>query len=96
MDSYDDYYSSSPPSSAGSSLSSRSGSSLSSKSSISSDGSADSNCSCERYGITRAGDRIRIDCGGSKCGYSDEGCGSSSEDEYIPTNTRRYAVQARR
>ncbi|MCJ1476327.1 hypothetical protein MMC13_004993 [Lambiella insularis] len=82
------YGRSSPPSSVGSSLSSRSssggGSSPSSLSSLS-DRSAGS-CRCNRYGITRKGDRIKIDCGGSKCGYNDDsssGCSSesSSEDE---------------
>ncbi|MCJ1421064.1 hypothetical protein MMC32_007426 [Xylographa parallela] len=79
-------YSASPPSSVGSSLSSRSsgGSSPSSLSSLS-DQSAGS-CRCNRFGITRKGDRVKLDCGGSKCGYSEEsssGCSSdeSSEDE---------------
>ncbi|PGH14554.1 hypothetical protein AJ80_05874 [Polytolypa hystricis UAMH7299] len=78
--------SSSPPSSAGSSLSSRS--SPSSLSSLSDDSSL---CSCERYGITRRGDRVKIDCGGSRCGGkspldsdSDSSycCDSDSEEEY--------------
>ncbi|CAK7566884.1 MAG: hypothetical protein SEPTF4163_004838 [Sporothrix epigloea] len=38
-----------------------------------------SSCTCERYGITRKGDRIRIDCGGIRCGY-DHDCSSSDED----------------
>ncbi|CAK7267501.1 hypothetical protein SEPCBS119000_002581 [Sporothrix epigloea] len=38
-----------------------------------------SSCTCERFGITRKGDRVRIDCGGIRCGY-DHDC-SSSEDE---------------
>jgi len=75
-------YSASPASSvdSGSSISSRSGSSsLSSLSSLSS-GSA---CTCNRYGITRKGDRVKMDCGGSKCGYSSESseCSSDSESE---------------
>ncbi|KAF1825489.1 uncharacterized protein K489DRAFT_313915 [Dissoconium aciculare CBS 342.82] len=40
-----------------------------------------SSCSCERYGITRAGDRVKLDCGGSRCGYSDDDC---SDDEEVP------------
>jgi hypothetical protein len=26
-------------------------------------------CSCERFGLTRSGQRVRIDCGGAVCGY---------------------------
>lgn len=67
------HYASSP-----SSLSSSSGSTTfsddrSSPSSLSS--LSDASCRCERYGITRSGQRVKLDCGGSRCGYS----GSSSE-----------------
>jgi hypothetical protein len=96
LDEDDSDYELSPPSSVGSSLSSRSGSSLSEASSMS-DYSTGSSCSCERYGITRAGDRIKLDCGGSRCGYSDEeSCCSSSEDEFIPASTRRQGIVVRR
>lgn len=85
-------YSASPPSSVGSSLSSRSsgGSSPASLSSLS-DVSTGS-CTCNRYGITRKGDRVKLDCGGEKCGYGDEsssGC-SSSEDESDEEEAPRY------
>lgn len=77
-------YSASPASSisSGSSISSRSGGSSPSSLSSLSDQSS-SSCRCNRYGITRKGDRIKMDCGGSKCGYSDESssCSSDSEDE---------------
>ncbi|MCJ1411530.1 hypothetical protein MMC19_005620 [Ptychographa xylographoides] len=79
------YSSASPPSSVGSSLSSRSSGGGSSPSSLSSlsDQSA-SSCRCNRFGITRKGDRVKMDCGGNVCGYSDDsssGCSSESEDE---------------
>jgi len=94
---YDYELSSSPPSSVGSSLSSRSDSSSPSSASSMSDYSNSSDCSCERYGITRSGDRIKLDCGGSRCGYSDsDDCCSSSDDEYIPTSTRRQGIVVRR
>lgn len=72
----------SPASSVGSSLSSRSSdrSSPESLSSLSS-GSA---CRCNRWGVTRKGDKIRMDCGGSRCGYSDDsssGCSSSDSED---------------
>ncbi|MDI1490161.1 MAG: hypothetical protein OHK93_001361 [Ramalina farinacea] len=72
----------SPPSSVGSSLSSRSsGSDRSSPSSLSSLSSS-SGCSCNRYGVTRRGDRVKLDCGGSRCGSdSSESDSEMSESE---------------
>lgn len=60
-----------------------------------------SQCTCERYGITRGGDRVKLDCGGSRCGYEDgdESCGSGSgseEDErYEARSTRRNGIVVR-
>jgi hypothetical protein len=75
-----------------------SGSTRSSCSSPSSVSSASSSCTCERYGITRAGNRVKLDCGGSRCGYSDEDCSSESDSderpELVPV-TRRHAVLIR-
>jgi len=75
------------------SLTSRSTNS-SSPSSISSGSSC---CTCERYGITRAGDRVKLDCGGARCGYSDDSSDCSSEDEYVyeEKTTRRQGVVIR-
>jgi len=93
----------SPPSSVGSSLSSRSDSdspsSASSLSDYSTPGSSSCGCTCERYGITRGGDRVKLDCGGSRCGYSDDSsscCSSDSEAEYIPGSSRRHGLVVRR
>jgi len=87
--------SSSPPSSVGSSLSSRSDSS--SPSSASSLSDYDSECTCERYGITRGGDRVKLDCGGSRCGYSDDtdSC-CSSDEEQDAISARRNGIVVRR
>jgi len=57
-------------------------------------------CSCERYGITRSGNRVKLDCGGKRCGYSfsDESssCASDSEEEYSKVRaTRRHGVVIR-
>ena len=77
----------SPSSSVGSSLSSRStASDRSSPSSLSSlsdpnSSSSSSKCSCNRYGVTRRGDRVKLDCGGSRCGYSDDSSSCSSIEE---------------
>lgn len=62
----------------------------SSMSGYSTPGSDYSSCTCERYGITRKGDRVRIDCGGTRCGYDDD-C-SSSEDEELQTSSRRNGI----
>jgi len=99
----DDYitdFSTSPVSSSGSSLSSRSGSSSpsSSLSGYSTPSSDYSSCTCERYGITRKGDRVKIDCGGARCGYSDEdsSCSSSGDEaEYAPRSSRRNGIIVR-
>jgi hypothetical protein len=95
---YVDDLSSSPVSSNGSSLSYRSDSSSpnSSMSGYSTPGSDCSTCTCERYGITRKGDRVKIDCGGARCGYSDEesSCASSGdeEEEYVSHSSRRNGI----
>ncbi|KAK6067462.1 hypothetical protein SCUP234_11585 [Seiridium cupressi] len=99
-DEYINDFASSPVSSSGSSLSYRSDSSSpsSSLSGYSTPSSDCSNCTCERYGITRKGDRVKIDCGGARCGYSDsEGCSSDSEseEEYVSHSSRRNGIVVR-
>ncbi len=87
---------SSPPSSL---LSSRSGSNSPSSASTLSDISLPSTpvCTCQRYGITRKGERIKLDCGGSRCGYSDSSeCSSESDEDRIPHATRRQGLVIRR
>lgn len=79
------------------SLSSRSSRS-SGSSTPSSVSSSSSCCTCERYGITRAGHRVKLDCGGSRCGYSDgSDCSSESEDDirYQKNATRRHGIVVR-
>jgi hypothetical protein len=73
-----------------------SGSSRSSRSDCSSPSSDTSSCSCERYGITRAGQRVKIDCGGSRCGSSDSDCSDSDREVYSSQrSTRRHGVVIR-
>lgn len=58
--------------------------------------SVSSCCTCERYGITRAGSRVKLDCGGDRCSYSDESeCSSESENEYRVRSTRRQGLLVR-
>jgi len=97
IDEYDediitDFSSSSPVSSSGSDLSYRSDSSSpnSSMSGYSTPSSDCSSCSCERYGITRKGERVRIDCGGARCGYEDSCSSSDSDGEY--SSPRRNGI----
>jgi hypothetical protein len=93
-------FSNSPVSSTGSSLSYRSDSSSpsSSLSGYSTPSSDCSTCTCERYGITRKGDRVKIDCGGARCGYgeSSSDCSSGDEDYPAETTSRRHAIHVRR
>ncbi|KAI8633918.1 hypothetical protein F5Y19DRAFT_415727 [Xylariaceae sp. FL1651] len=93
-------FSTSPISSSGSSLSYRSDNSSpsSSLSGYSTPASDYSNCTCERYGITRKGDRVKIDCGGARCGYSDydSSCSSSGDEaEYVSRSSRRNGIIVR-
>ncbi|KJX95767.1 unnamed protein product [Zymoseptoria tritici ST99CH_1A5] len=77
------------------SLSSRSSRS-SGSSTPSSVSSTSSCCTCERYGITRSGGRVKLDCGGSRCGYSDgSDCSSESDDDYKRGTTRRHGIVVR-
>jgi hypothetical protein len=89
----------SPVSSDGSSLSYRSDSSSpsSSMSGYSTPSSDCSTCTCERYGITRKGERVKLDCGGERCGYGEESssCSSGSDDEYAG-HARRNGIVVRR
>ncbi|KAL2395079.1 hypothetical protein ABEF95_008285 [Exophiala dermatitidis] len=42
---------------------------------------SDRSCRCERYGVTRSGQRVKLDCGGKRCGgwsSSSSECGSST------------------
>jgi len=83
-----------------------SGSSASGYSSPSSLSSTSSNCTCERYGVTRSGQRVKLDCGGSRCGASSESSSSDEEEqeEYkhrvrashrAPPDRRRHGVVMR-
>jgi hypothetical protein len=75
------------------SLSSRSSNS-STPSSVSSTSSC---CTCERYGITRTGNRVKLDCGGSRCGYSEGSeCSSESDDDHRNRTTRRQGIVVRK
>jgi hypothetical protein len=71
------------------------GSSISGCSSPASVSSDSSSCSCERYGITRAGQRVKLDCGGARCKYEDDSDSDDSEAEYkhrIRASRRRGVV----
>jgi hypothetical protein len=56
-----------------------------------------SSCTCERYGITRKGERVRIDCGGARCGQDDgdSSCSSSEEEYEAAPSSRRNGIVVR-
>jgi hypothetical protein len=79
-----------------------SGSRTSNSSSPSSISSCSSGCTCERYGITRSGNRVKLDCGGARCGGSggyasdaNSSCSEGSEEDYRRGATRRHGVVIR-
>lgn len=71
------------------------GSTLSGCSSPSSISSTSSSCTCERYGITRSGERVKLDCGGSRCG-SDVSTENSSESEEDSRDYRHHVRESSR
>lgn len=83
-------YSSSPSELSDDSTSSGTAFSRSSPSDLSS--SSDKSCRCERYGVTRSGQRVKLDCGGRRCGYS----GSSSECSSDVTESEDSSEDERR
>ena len=87
-------YSSSPSDLSDDSISSGTAFSRSSPSDLSSSGS-DKNCRCERYGVTRGGQRVKLDCGGKRCGYSGSSseCSSDATDDDSSEDERRYRAQ---
>lgn len=56
-----------------------------------------SSCTCERYGITRTGNRVKLDCGGARCGYGESAssCSDDSDGGYQRGMTRRNGVVIR-
>jgi hypothetical protein len=91
------------PSSPASTFSSSSGATFSDsgsgKSSPRSLSSVSSVCTCERFGITRAGQRVKLDCGGSRCGYSSGSgseCSESSSESEVEAPQRKAVSGSRR
>jgi len=87
-------YGSSPSELSDDSSSSGTAFSRSSPSSLSS--LSDRSCRCERYGVTRGGQRVKLDCGGKKCGYSGSSSECSSESSDSEEERYRAKEQARR
>jgi hypothetical protein len=92
-----EFSSGSPISSSDSDLSYRSDNSSpnSSTSGYSTPSSDVSSCTCERYGITRKGERVRLDCGGKRCGFEESCSSSSSDEEYSAHPSRRNGIVVR-
>ncbi|KAK2756104.1 hypothetical protein FQN54_005512 [Arachnomyces sp. PD_36] len=91
-----DDLSNSPPSSVGSWSSRSDSSSPSSLSSLSDHLPGTPVCRCERYGLTRKGDRVKLDCGGSRCGYGESDSSSCCSDSDSDEEYRRARGPLRR
>lgn len=66
-------------------------------SSLSSLSDDSTSCRCNRWGVTRKGDRVKLDCGGSRCGDDSSSCSDSeSEEEEVRQSRSRAPVRASR
>jgi len=89
--------SASPSEMSDSSASSGTAFSRSSPSSMSS--VSDHSCRCERYGVTRSGQRVKLDCGGKRCGgwsSSSSECESNDSSEESSEDEREQRARARK
>jgi hypothetical protein len=89
--------SASPSELSDSSASSGTAFSRSSPSSMSS--ASDHSCRCERYGVTRSGQRVKLDCGGKRCGgwsSSSSECDSNDSSEESSEDEREHRARARK
>ena len=86
-------YASSPSELSDDSTSSGTAFSSSSPSNLSS--SSDKSCRCERFGVTRSGQRVKLDCGGKRCGYSGSSseCSSENSEESESEDERKYRAR---
>lgn len=60
---------------------------------------SDYSCRCERYGVTRSGQRIKLDCGGERCsGWSSSAseCDSDTPEEDSSDDELEYHIQINR
>ncbi|KIX07605.1 uncharacterized protein Z518_02258 [Rhinocladiella mackenziei CBS 650.93] len=60
---------------------------------------SDHSCRCERYGVTRSGQRVKLDCGGKRCGAwssSSSECDSHESEEESSADEREYRARQRR
>lgn len=59
---------------------------------------SDRSCRCERYGVTRSGQRVKLDCGGKRCGgwsSSSSECESTGSEEDSSEDERYQKARAR-
>lgn len=60
---------------------------------------SDHSCRCERYGVTRSGQRVKLDCGGKRCGAwssSSSECDSTESSEDSSEDERERRARMRR
>jgi hypothetical protein len=60
---------------------------------------SDHSCRCERYGVTRSGQRVKLDCGGKRCGgwsSSSSECESTESSEESSEDERERRARVRK
>ena len=60
---------------------------------------SDHSCRCERYGVTRSGQRVKLDCGGKRCGgwsSSSSECESNDSSDDSSEDEREERARARK
>lgn len=58
---------------------------------------SDHSCRCERYGVTRSGQRVKLDCGGKRCGsWSSSSSECDSAEEESSEDDREYRARQKR
>jgi hypothetical protein len=71
--------------------------SRSSPSSMSSVSDHHHSCRCERYGITKSGQRVKLDCGGKRCGgWSSSSSECTDDSEESSEDERAYRARAKK
>lgn len=53
----------------------------------------EASCRCNRYGVTRDGRRVMLDCGGKRCGYAESDSSSSCDDSSCSEEESTQAQQ---
>ncbi|KAL8243902.1 hypothetical protein R6Q59_010160 [Mikania micrantha] len=61
--------------------------------------SSSNECRCGRFGVTRDGRRVKLDCGGKRCAYAESSysdCSTSESEDESPDARRRIQVPVKK